>query len=329
MQTRIKTLVASAAWISLLCAGTALAQDAYPTRAMTWIVPFAAGGPTDAMARNIANRVSQELKQTILVENAGGAGGTIGATKAARSAPDGYTFLVGHVGYMAAAPSMYKSLSYDPVEDFKAVFRFPDTPLVLLVGEQSPFKTTQDLIAFGKKNPGKLNFSNAGVGSTSHLVAAMFASRASLDVTPVAYKGAGPALNDLMGGQVDAMFDQTNTALPQTRGGKLRALGLTSPQRMGQFPDVPTMSEGAVPDFQVSTWYGLYAPKGTPDAVVQTVFKAYERALADQAFTQKMVEQGIVVLPPDQTSPDAFAAHTREEVKKWSEVIKQAGITIQ
>jgi len=326
----MKTLIAVATTLSCLSLGApALAQDAYPTRAITWIVPFAAGGPTDAMARNIANRVSQELKQTILVENAGGAGGTIGAAKAARAAPDGYTFLVGHVGYMAAAPSMYAKLPYDPVEDFQAVFRFPDTPLVLLVGENSPYKTASELIDFGKKHPGKLNFSNAGVGSTSHLVAAMFASRAGMDVTPVAYKGAGPALNDLMGGQVDAMFDQTNTALPQTRGGKLRALGLTATQRMDQFPGVPTMSEQALPDFQVSTWYGLYAPKGTPDAVVQTVFKAYERALQDQSFTQKMVEQGIVVLPAQETSPKAFQDHTRAEVKKWAEVIKQAGITIQ
>lgn len=139
------------------------------------------------MARNIANRVSQELKQTILVENAGG---TIGAAKAARSAPDGNTFLVGHVGYMAAAPAMYKSLTYDPFEDFKPVFRFPDAPLVLLVGEKSPFKTTQKLIDYGQKDPGKLNFSNAGVGSASHLVAAMFASRAKIEVTPIAYRGA-------------------------------------------------------------------------------------------------------------------------------------------
>lgn len=327
----MKNLMTAAALAGLALSSSlpAMAQDAYPSRAMTWIVPFAAGGPTDAMARNIANRLSQELKQTILVENAGGAGGTIGAAKAARSAPDGYTFLVGHVGYMAAAPAMYKSLTYDPVDDFKPVFRFPDTPLVLLVGEESPFSTTQELIAFGQKNPGKLNFSNAGVGSTSHLVAAMFASRAKMEVTPVAYKGAGPALNDLMGGQVDAMFDQTNTALPQTRGGKVRALGLTSPERMAQFPDVPAMSEGAIPDFQVSTWYGLYAPKGTPDDVVKRVFKAYEVALQDASFTQKMVEQGIVVLPAEQTAPEAFAAHTRSEVKKWAAVIRQAGIVVQ
>lgn len=307
----------------------AQAQDNYPSRAITWIVPFAAGGPTDAMARNVANRVGQELKQTILVENVGGAGGTIGAAKAAKSAPDGYTFLVGHIGYMAAAPSLYARLQYDPVKDFQAVFRFPDTPLVLLVGESSPYKSMAELIAYGKQHPGKLNFSNAGVGSTSHLVAAMFTSQAGITVTPIAYKGAGPALNDLMGNQVDAMFDQTNTALPQTQGGKVRALGLTSAERMPQFPNVPTMAEKAIPNFQVSTWYGLYAPKGTPDKVVQTMYQAWQKALADKAFTGKMVEQGIKLLPADQYAPAAFQQFTADEGKRWALVIKQAGISLQ
>lgn len=306
----------------------ARAADTYPSRPLTWIVPFAPGGPTDAMARNIANQVSQQLKQTIVVENAPGAGGTIGAAKAARAAPDGYTLLVGHVGYMAAAPAMYARLAYDPAKDFQAVFRFPDTPLVLMSSSASPHKTLPDLIAFAKKNPGKVNFSNAGVGSTSHLVAALFASKAGIDVTSVSYKGAGPALNDLMGGQVDAMFDQTNTALPQTRGDKVRALALTSPKRMEQFPGVPTMGESALPGFDVSTWYGLYAPKGTPAAVVQTLYSAYEKAMQDTRFTDKMVEQGIVILPADQTTPTAFQRYTADEIVKWSGVIKQAGIRL-
>src|SRR3546814_891012 len=159
------------------------ADAAYPDRAITWIVPFSAGGPTDAMARNITNEVSKQLKQTILIENVPGAGGTIGATRVARATPDGYTFLVGHIGYMAAAPSLYPRLPYDPVKDFDAVFRFPDTPLVLLVGANSPYRSVQELIAHGKANPGKLNFSNAGVGSPSHLVASLFASQADLQIT--------------------------------------------------------------------------------------------------------------------------------------------------
>lgn len=324
-----KWMKALAAAVCVVPMAAAWAADAYPNRPITWIVPFAPGGPTDAMARNIANKVGQELKQTIVVENVPGAGGTIGAARAARATPDGYTFLVGHVGYMAAAPSLYAKLAYDPAKDFQAVFRFPDTPLVLMTGSGSPHKTLAELVDFAKKNPGKLNFSNAGVGSTSHLVAAMFAARAGIEITAVSYKGAGPALNDLMGGQVDAMFDQTNTALPQTRGDKVRALALTSPTRMAQFPSVPTMNEGALPGFEVSTWYGIYAPKGTPPAVVQTMYSAYERALQDTEFTKKMVEQGIVLLPVEQTTPVAFQRYTVEEIAKWTRVIKQAGIRLE
>ena len=323
-------------WISALAiAASALplsaasAADSYPDHAITWIVPFSAGGPTDAMARNIANRLSQEIKQSIVIENAPGAGGTIGATKAARARPDGYTFLVGHIGYMAAAPSLYTSLHYDPVKDFDAVFRFPDTPLVLLVGENSPYKTIDELVSYGKANPGQLDFSNAGVGSTSHLVASLFASQAGIQITPIAYKGAGPALNDLMGGQVDAMFDQTNTSLPQTRGGKVRALGLTSAQPMPQFPGAPAIGAQAIPGFQVSTWYGLYAPHGTPPQAIETLYAAYRKAMQNQDFTRQMSDQGILLLADDDYAPQALQQHTRDEGARWAQVIKQAGISLQ
>ncbi len=325
----ITVLAALTATAALPLTSQALAQDNYPSHSITWVVPFSAGGPTDAMARNIANKVSEQLGQSIVIENSPGAGGTIGATKVSRADPDGYTFLVGHIGYMAAAPSLYDNLRYDPVKDFEAVFRFPDTPLVLLVGSQSKFKTINELVDFARKNPKSLNFSNAGVGSTSHLVAAMFAAKAGMEIQPIAYKGAGPALNDLMGGQVDAMFDQTNTALPQVKGGKVRALGLTSAERMAQFPDVPTMTENAVPGFQVATWYGLYAPKGTPKEVIATLYDAYKKAMSQQAFTQSMTSQGIRLLTDKEYSPAAFQAFTAEEGKRWADVIKQAGISLK
>jgi len=323
-------------WLAALSAAfiltppAALAADAaYPDRAITWIVPFSAGGPTDAMARNIANEVSKQLKQTILIENVPGAGGTIGATRVARATPDGYTFLVGHIGYMAAAPTLYPRLPYDPVKDFDAVFRFPDTPLVLLVGANSPYRSVQELIAQGKADPGKLNFSNAGVGSTSHLVASLFASQADIEITPIAYKGAGPALNDLMGGQVDAMFDQTNTSLPQTRGGKVRALGLTSAKPMAQFPGVPAIGAQAIPGFQVSTWYGLYAPHGTPSKMIDTLYAAYRQAMQNQDFTRQMSDQGILLLADGDYAPQALQQHTKDEGARWAQVIKKAGISLQ
>jgi tripartite-type tricarboxylate transporter receptor subunit TctC len=213
---------------SLLLGASVATAQTYPSRTITWVVPFAAGGPTDALARDIADKVAKPLGQQIIIDNQAGAGGTIGAGRAAKANADGYTFLVGHLGYMSAAPALYKKLTYDPVKDFEPVFRFPDTPLVLLVPKSSPYKTAAELIAYAKKNPGKLNFGNAGVGSTSHLIAALFASKAGIQVTQVPYKGAAPAMNDLIAGQVDAMFDQTNTALPQVGGGRVVALALTS-----------------------------------------------------------------------------------------------------
>jgi len=247
--------------VSLLGAlPVAQAQDVYPSKPITWVVPFAPGGPTDALARHIAERVARELKQPIIIENAAGAGGTVGAAKVAKAKNDGYTFLVGHMGYMGAAPALYKKLAYDPVKDFEAVFRFPDTPLVLMVRNDHPAKTIKDLVEHGKKNPEQVNISNAGVGSSSHLIAALFANSAGMKVTQVAYKGAGPALVDVIGGQVDGMFDQTNTALPQIQQKKVRALAVTSKVRLPQLKDVPTLNETVLPGFEASTWYGIYAP---------------------------------------------------------------------
>ncbi|WP_254615938.1 tripartite tricarboxylate transporter substrate-binding protein [Cupriavidus basilensis] len=317
-----------AATLALLALTTSALAQTYPTRPITWIVPFAAGGPTDALARNIADRVGRDLGQPVLIENQAGAGGTIGAGKAAKATPDGYTFLVGHMGYMAAAPSLYKKLSYDPVKDFEGVFRFPDTPLVLLVGANSKFKTVQDLVAFASANPGKLNFGNAGVGSTSHLVAAMFAQQARIKVTPVSYKGAGPALTDVMGGQVDGMFDQTNTALPQVKGGKVVAVAQTAKLRVPQFPSVPTVAETVVPAFEASTWYGLYAPKGTPKDVIARNYAAFAKAIADPEFAKKLADQGIQLLPDAAYKPAALNQHTAAEVAKWKAVITAADIKL-
>lgn len=318
--------LAAAAGCTVGLQGLAHAQS-WPSRPVTWIVPFAAGGPTDALARDVADRTGKQLGQTILIDNAAGAGGTIGATKAARAQPDGYTFLVGHMGYMGAAPALYKKLSYDPVKDFEPVLRFPDTPLVLLVGAKSPYQSADELIAFARKNPDQLNFGNAGVGSTSHLVAALFASRAGIKITQVAYKGAAPAMNDLIAGQVDAMFDQTNTALPQI-GTRLKAIALTSDEPMPQFPGVPTLGAATLPGFETATWYGIYAPKGTPREVVDKLNAAYLKALEDKAWTDKMAAQGIRLLPAADYAAGAFGQHTAAEVARWKKVAAESNISL-
>ncbi len=314
--------------LALAAASFGAQAQAWPSRALTWVVPFSAGGPTDAMARDIADKVSKQIGQTIIIENTAGAGGTIGAGKAAKAQPDGYTFLVGHMGYMGAGPALYKKLTYDPVKDFDAVFRFPDTPLVLLVPKSSPHKTAADLIAFAKKNPGQVNFGNAGAGSTSHLIAALFESKAGIDTVSVPYKGAAPAMNDLIAGQVDAMFDQTNTALPQVQGGRVVAIGLTSAEPIAQFPNVQPLGTKTLPGFEAATWYGLYAPKGTPKDVIARLHQAYLEALADKAWTQKMADQGVHLLPEAQYAPEALAKHTAAEVAVWRKVAADARITI-
>lgn len=322
-------LVTTLTAIGLALAAQLASAQAWPARNLTWVVPFAAGGPTDAMARDIADKVSKQIGQTIIIENAAGAGGTIGAAKVAKAQPDGYTFLVGHMGYMGAGPALYKKLAYDPVKSFDAVFRFPDTPLVMLVGANSRFKSVTDLIAEAKAKPGSINFGNAGVGSTSHLIAALFEAKASINVQSVSYKGAAPALNDLMGGQVDAMFDQSNTALPQVQGGRLRAIALTSITAMPQqYPGVAPLADKALPGFEAATWYGLYAPAGTPKDVVQRMHQAYMKALSDKAWTTKMSSLGIHLLNEAQYGPDAFAKHTASEVEKWRKVVNDAKISL-
>ena len=325
---RFPTFVRGAlAAAALLTAVSAQAQN-WPAKPITWIVPFAAGGPTDALARNIAERVGREVGQSIIIDNSPGAGGTVGATKAARAPADGYTMLVGHMGYMGAAPALYKKLPYDPVKDFAPVFRFPDTPMVLMVRKDHPAKDVKAFVEYGKQHPGKLFISNAGMGSTSHLIAAMFASAAGIKVSLVPYKGAGPALIDVIGGQVDGMFDQTNTALPQITEAKVRALAVTSASRVGQIKDVPTLAETVVPGFEAATWYGIYAPKGTPQPVIDKMQAAYLKVMHDKAFTDRLSAQAIQMLPADKYTASALGKHTEAEVARWKVLAAKANISL-
>lgn len=327
MQMIRAAVLAATALLSFAGQGPALAQD-YPNKSISWVVPFAAGGPTDALARQIAERVSRELGQPIVIENAPGAGGTIGAAKVSKAKADGYTLLVGHMGYMGAAPSLYKKLAYDPVKDFDAVFRFPDTPMVLMVRADHPVKDIAGLVDFSKKNPDKLFLSNAGAGSTSHLMVALMANSAGIKVQSVSYRGAGPALTDVIAGQVDGMFDQTNTAMPHLASGKVRALAVTSRVRLPQLKAVPTLNETVLPGFEASTWYGIYAPKGTPKAVLDKVQNAYQKVMKDTGFTGKMAEQAIQMLPPEQYTGAALARHTESEVLRWRAVAAKTNLSL-
>ena len=329
-KTLLKNATTSAlAATTVLAVHCASAQETYPNKPVTWLVPFAVGGPTDAIARTVAQRVSVELGQSIIIDNPAGAGGTVGAQKAARSRADGYTLFVGHIGTMAAAPYLFKSLKYDPLKDFVPIFRFPDTPMVLLVKSDSQFKNARDLLEEARKRPGQLTFGTAGVGSSSHLAAEHLASDAKVKFTFVPYKGTGPAMTDLVGGQIDAMLDQTNVSLPQIKGGRLKALALTSQTPLPQFPGVPTLAANELSGFLASTWYGLYAPTGTPQVVIDTMRNAYINALADKSFTNSLREQGIDVLPNERIEPAALKEFTASEQRKWKRVISEAGIQQQ
>jgi tripartite-type tricarboxylate transporter receptor subunit TctC len=321
---KLRARLSLAVFAFTLCS-CALAQG-YPERPVTLVVPFAAGGATDTLARQFAERMARGSRHPLVVENVAGAGGTVGAARVAKAKPDGYTLLVGHVGYMAAAPGLYKQLPYDPVKDFDAVARFPDTPMVLIAAANGAHQRAASLVDFARRNPGKLNVANAGVGSAGHLVAALFAAALKIDVVHVSYKGNAPALTDILAGQVDCMFDQSNTALPQVRGGKVVALAATSRERIPQMPEVPTLAENLLPGFEATTWYGLYAPKGTPREALAWLVARFEETMQDAPFTAKLVEQGYVLLPAEQRGPEALGAHTRRQVELWGKVISDAGI---
>ncbi len=315
------------AYIAVVASGAAFGQ--YPDHPITFVVPFAAGGATDTLARQFAAHMATP-EHSIIVENVAGAGGTIGSAKVAHSKPDGYTFLVGHVGYMAAAAGLYKQLPYDPVRDFEGVARFPDTPLVLICNAQKPYTSDiTNLVDFARKNPGKLDMANAGIGSSGHLVAALFASKLDLQVTHVPYKGNGPAYTDVMGGRVDCLFDQSNTAIPQIVGGKVRGVATTASNRLPQLPNVPTLAESVLPGFQAATWYGLYAPRETPQKAIGWVFDRFKAAMNDETFTKKLDAAGYVMIPAEEQRSKAFAAYTREQVELWKKVIADAGIPKQ
>src|SRR5918996_23957 len=297
----------------------------YPNKVITMIVPFAAGGPTDTVARLIAAPMSKTLKQQVIVENVVGAGGTIAANRVAKSAPDGYTLLIHHIG-MSTAPALYRKLPYNPTTDFEPVGLINEVPMTLVAKKDFPAKDLKELIAYVKANKDKVNYANAGLGAASHLCGMLFMSAIQTEVTTVPYSGTAPAMNDLLGGQVDFMCDQTTNTTSQIKAGKIKVYGVTTKKRVPSLPDVPTMDEAGLKGFEVSIWHALYAPKGTPKPVIDKLTKALQDALKDSNVKQRFGELGTEPVAQDRATPEAHRKHLKAETDRWGPIIKKAGV---
>jgi tripartite-type tricarboxylate transporter receptor subunit TctC len=310
--------------LAVFVASQAYAQD-YPSKVITIIVPFAAGGPSDTIARLTAQTMGVTLKTQLIVENVGGAGGTLGAARLAQAKPDGYTLLVHHIGH-ATAPALYRKLPYDAIRDFEPVGLINDGAMALVARKDFPAKNLKELLAYVKANKDKVNIANAGIGSASHLCGMLFMAAINTDLTTIPYKGTGPAMNDLLGGQVDFMCDQTTNNASQIKAGKINAYGITTAKRVAALPDIPTMSEAGMPNFTVSVWHAMYAPKGTPQPIIDKLSKALQEALKDPNLKQRFADLGSEPVAQNLATPDALRAHLKAEIDKWGPIIKKAGV---
>jgi len=306
---------------------TALAQD-YPSRPITMIVPFSAGGPGDVIARIVSTAMSATLKQSFVVENVVGAGGTLGTNRVAKAPPDGYTLLLMHVG-QATAPALYAKLPFDPVGDFSMIGLVTDVPMILVARPNFPAKDLQELVARIRSDGDKLTFGNVGLGSASQLCGLMFMSTTDTKLTPVYYKGGGPALNDVIAGHIDVYCDPATGPTPHIQSGTIKGYAITSKKRVPSLPGVPTSAEAGLPAFDVTTWYGLYAPRGTPKPVIDTLVASLQTALKDPALISRFGELSMAPVEEERATPQALEAFLKAEVIKWGRIIKAAGIEPQ
>ena len=319
------TLLRAAACLALFGSAALAHAQTYPTKTITMIVPFAAGGPTDTVARLVAQSMGNKLKQQIIIENVGGAGGTIGAARVAKATPDGYTLFLHHIG-QSTAPGLYRKLSYNAIDSFEPIGLITDVPMTLVARKDFPAKDMKEFLAYVKANKSKVTYANAGVGSASHLCGMLFMTAIGTDLTTVPYKGTGPAMNDLLGGQVDFMCDQTTNTTSQIKGGKIKAYGVTTKTRLASMPDLPTLNEAGVPGFEVAVWHGLYAPKGTPKPVIDVLSGALQVALKDPVVKQRFADLGTEPVAEAKARPEALRAHLKSEIDRWGAIIKKAGI---
>jgi putative tricarboxylic transport membrane protein len=321
----LRRLFAALAATALLGAAGAQAQDDYPNNVITVVVPFSAGGPTDTVTRLVAQSMSTTLGQQVIVENVAGAGGTLGAARVAKADPDGYTLLLHHIG-MATTMTLYRQLPYNSLEDFQPIGLVTEVPMTLVAKKDLPPANLAELIDYVKSNKDTVTYANAGIGAASHLCGMLFMSAIETQVTTVAYKGTGPAMNDLLGGQVDFMCDQTTNTTSQIKAGEIKAYGVTTKSRVAALPDVPTVDEGGLSGFEVSVWHGLYAPKGTPQPVVDKLVAALQTALKDPTVAQRFGELGTEPVAADRATPDALRSHLKAEIDKWAPIIRAAGV---
>ncbi|MDS9467115.1 tripartite tricarboxylate transporter substrate-binding protein [Paracoccus sp. MBLB3053] len=302
----------------------AFAQD-YPSRQMTMVVPFSAGGPTDTVARLVAEKMSADLGQTIVIENVGGAGGTLGAGQVAKAEPDGYTMLLHHIG-MATSATLYRNLAYDPLAAFEYVGLVTEVPMVLVARKDFEPADINGFKDYVKANADKLTLANAGIGAASHLCGMLLMQALETPMVTVPYKGTGPAMTDLLGGQVDIMCDQTTNTTQQIQGGTIKPYAVTTPERLPLFPDLPTAKESGLESLEFAIWHGIYTPKGTPAEANERLSKALQAALADEGVIKAMADLGTAPSSAEDATPAALQAQLESEIARWKPVIEAAGV---
>jgi len=312
-----------AALLALACLAPLAVQAAYPERSITMLVPFAPG-PTDTVGRAIAAAMEKTLGQPIVVENKPSAGGILAPSEVARATPDGYKILIHHIG-MATTPALYRKLAFNPLNDFEYIGLINSVPMTIIARPNFPAKNLSEMVNYVKANSQKINLAHAGLGAASHLCDLMFQAAINTPLTTVPYKGTGPALTDLMGGQTDIMCDQTTNTIPQIIGGKVKAYATTTEQRLAQIKDVPTANEAGLKGFELGIWHGLYAPKGTPPEIVAKLNAALKAGLKDEGFRKRMADLGSTVYPEAMQSPAAHKKLVEAETEKWGKLIRAKG----
>jgi len=323
-QLRRRVLAPCLAGLALAAAGGAWGQT-WPTRPITLVVPFAAGGPTDIVARALSVPMGKALGQTVIIENKVGAGGTVAATLVSRANPDGYTFLIHHNG-MATAPALYRKLPYNPLTDFEYVSQVIDVPMTLVARKDLPAKNLPELLSYLKAQGDKINLAHAGLGAVSHLCGMVFRQAVGVDLTTVPYSGTGPAMAALLGGQVDLLCDQTTQTVPQIKAGAVRFYGVTTAQRIKALPDAPTLAEQGLKGFEVMVWHGIYAPKGTPREALDKMNSALRTALKDPSVMARMADLGAEQVPESKLTPEGLRSWLKQEIDRWGPVIRSAGV---